>query len=71
MTVVLHMQETLRLTAPPLLAWMDKHLRAEDADTEQRVNDTLQFISAEEHAGAVSFSYKPGVLQAFMSAAPA
>ena len=71
MTVFLHMQETLRLTAPPLLAWMDKHLRAEDAHTEQRVNDALHFISAIEHAGAISFSIKPGGLQTFMSAAPA
>ncbi len=71
MTVCLHKQETLRLTAPPLLAWMDKHLRPKDAGTEQRVNDTLRFLTAEEHMGAISFSIKPGVLQAIMTSAPA
>ena len=55
------MQETLRLTAPPLLAFMDSQLRADDPDAQQRVTDFYRFIDAEEAGDRVHFSVKPGV----------
>lgn len=56
-----HMQETLRLTAPPLLAFMDSRLRAGDPDAQQRVTDFYRFIDDEEAGDRVHFSIKPGV----------
>ncbi len=55
-------QETLRLTAPPLLAFMDSQLRVEDPDAQQRVTNFYRFIDAEEAEDRVQFSIKPGVL---------
>ncbi len=55
------LQETLRLTAPPLLAFMDSQLRAGDADAQQRVTDFYRFIDAEEAEDRVHFGIKPGV----------
>ena len=52
-------QETLRLTAPPLLAWMESQLRG-SAHADARRQGLLRFMDAEEAAGAVSFSIKPG-----------
>ena len=65
-------QDTLRLTAPPLLAFMDSQLRAEDPDVQQRVTDFYRFIDAEEAEDRVQFSIKPGVPQSsdYSSTAP-
>lgn len=54
------MQETLRLNAPALLAWMDSQLRRDDAAARQRVTDFFRFIDAEEAGERVRFSIKPG-----------
>ncbi|CAK0760866.1 hypothetical protein CVIRNUC_002807 [Coccomyxa viridis] len=53
-------QETLRLTAPALLAFMDSQLRTDDADAQQRVNDFYRFIDAEEAEDRVQFTIKAG-----------
>lgn len=58
----MRLQETLRLTAPPLLAFMDSQLRAGNPDVQQRITDFYRFIDAEEAEDTVRFSIKPGVL---------
>ena len=58
----MHLQDTLRLTAPPLLAFMDSQLRAGNPDVQQRITDFYRFIDAEEAEDTVRFSIKPGVL---------
>ena len=52
-------QETLRLTAPPLLAWMESQLRGSPG-ADARRQGLLRFMDAEEGAGALGFSIKPG-----------
>ena len=59
-TLCLYLQKTLRLTAPPLLAFMDSQLRAGDPNAQQRVTDFYRFIDAEEAENKVHFSIKPG-----------
>ncbi len=54
-------QETLRLTAPPLLAWMESQLRSDDAGAEKRLMGFYRFMDAEEAAGTVRFHIKPGL----------
>ncbi|CAL8467607.1 g7145 [Coccomyxa elongata] len=53
-------QETLSLTAPPLLAWMESQLRSDDAGAEKRLMGFYRFMDAEEAAGTVRFHIKPG-----------
>lgn len=53
-------QETLRLTAPPLLAWMESHLRRGDAAAEARVHSFRQWAEGEEDAGTVTITIKEG-----------
>ena len=63
-------QETLRLTAPPLLAWMEAQLRPGAPGAEARMRSFLRFTDAEEAAGAVAFSVKAGFQQQPSSAIP-
>ena len=61
LTSVNSIQETLRLTAPPLLAWMESQLRSDDPGAEKRVMRFYHFMDAEEAAGTASFHIKPGL----------
>ncbi|EIE24592.1 hypothetical protein COCSUDRAFT_62023 [Coccomyxa subellipsoidea C-169] len=52
-------QETLRLTAPPMLAWMDSQLRGDNPAAKERLMSFYRFMDAEEAAGTVRFNIKP------------
>lgn len=54
------MQETLRLTAPPMLAWMESQFRADESSAKERLMAFYRFMDAEEAAGTVRFTVKPG-----------
>lgn len=60
LTSVNSTQETLRLTAPPLLAWMESQLRSDDDGAEKRLMGFYRFMDAEEAAGTARFHIKPG-----------
>ncbi|KAK9909925.1 hypothetical protein WJX75_009568 [Coccomyxa subellipsoidea] len=53
-------QETLRLTAPPMLAWMESQLRGDDPGAKVRLMGFYRYMDSEEAAGTVRFHIKPG-----------